>query len=213
MFAGMSTREKYNAWAAQYDADANRTRDLEGVSLRRMLASLPFAEVLEAGCGTGKNSEWLAGRAKKLLAVDLSEEMLKHAKNKITAPNILFKQADLLGEWNFTDGVFDLVVFSLVLEHIELLAPVLRAAAEKLKPGGHLYIGELHPFKQYTGSLARFEKDGQRIELGCYTHHISDFYAAAAGSGLSLAGLNEWFDEDAKDIPRILSLLFRKNGT
>jgi SAM-dependent methyltransferase len=211
MFAGMNTREGYNAWAAQYDADNNRTRDLEGVALRQTLAPLPFSTVLEVGCGTGKNSEWLVGRARQVLAVDLSEEMLKHARNKVAAPNIVFRQADILEGWNFTGGVFDLVVFSLVLEHIEFLGPVLTAAAGKLAPGGHLYIGELHPFKQYTGSLARFEKGGERIELGCYTHHISDFYAAAQGSGLALAGMNEWFDEDTKAVPRILSLLFLKN--
>ena len=46
----------YNAWAVQYDEDINRTRDLDKMVTIESLSSIDFLEVLELGCGTGKNS-------------------------------------------------------------------------------------------------------------------------------------------------------------
>lgn len=52
----MNVETAYNKWAEQYDTNENKTRDLEGVSLRKTLANINFEECLEIGCGTGKNT-------------------------------------------------------------------------------------------------------------------------------------------------------------
>jgi hypothetical protein len=98
-----------------------------------------------------------------------------------------------------------------VLEHIEDLAPVFQEVARALNPGGHVYLGELHPFKQYAGTKARFDTAQGRHLVPCFNHHVSDFLLAAKSQGLQLADLNESFDqEDRRQLPRILTLLFRK---
>lgn len=207
----MDIRESYNAWAAQYDTNHNRTRDLEGVALRSLLKDLPFRSCLEIGCGTGKNTLWLAQKAVHVTAVDFSEQMLEQARAKVTGEHVSFVKADVLQDWAFSKSTFELVTFSLVLEHVEHLAPVLRKAASVLSPGGHVYIGELHPFKQYNGSKARFETAGGQHTLTCYTHHISDFVQAANQSGLTVVDVQEYFDEgDSSGIPRILCMIFKK---
>ncbi|WP_315815388.1 class I SAM-dependent methyltransferase [Paraflavitalea speifideaquila] len=71
-----------------------------------------------------KNTEWLIKKAQEVTAVDLSEEMLAVAKVKINSPNVQFIQADITTPWTFTKGQYDIVGFSLVLEHIEQLGPV-----------------------------------------------------------------------------------------
>ena len=38
----MKVQEAYNIWAEQYDTNANKTRDLEALSLRNSLAELKF---------------------------------------------------------------------------------------------------------------------------------------------------------------------------
>lgn len=63
-------------WSSQYDTDRNRTRDLEALELREALAGQRFRRILEIGCGTGKNTQWLHGICRKCTAVDLSEGML-----------------------------------------------------------------------------------------------------------------------------------------
>jgi ubiquinone/menaquinone biosynthesis C-methylase UbiE len=204
-------QQAYNSWAQQYDSNENKTRDLEARSLRETLAPLTFEHCLEIGCGTGKNTVWLMQKAATVTAVDLSEEMLSKAKEKITSPNVMFVQADITQPWNFATKQFDLVGFSLVLEHIELLQPIMEKASAALKSGGYLYISELHPFKQYNGSKARFDTAEGTQVVTCFNHHITDFTDAAKANGLSLANLAEYFDDDNRNtIPRLLTLLFVK---
>lgn len=207
----MDVRSAYNVWAEHYDTNKNRTRDLEGIALRQILSGIPFDNCLEIGCGTGKNTVWLKDKAQHVTAVDLSESMLAKAKEKVGNDRVTFIQADITKDWGFTDERFDLVTFSLVLEHISNLDHVFAQVAKMLKPGGYVYVGELHPFKQYTGTKARFDTSAGRQEVTCYTHHVSDFVHAATRYGLSLQGVEEFFDEgDRTSIPRILNVLFRK---
>src|SRR5215470_12401290 len=110
----MDTGQAYNIWASQYDTESNKTRDLEAKAIRQVLADISFDSCLEIGCGTGKNTVWLMERVKKLTGVDLSSEMIARAKHKITSPKLNFIQADINGEWNFRDQLYDLVSFSLV---------------------------------------------------------------------------------------------------
>jgi len=205
-------QQAYNVWANQYDSNNNKTRDLEAKALRSILESLHFGSLLEIGCGTGKNSEWLVTKASHVTAVDFSAGMLEKAKEKIKANNIEFVQADITQLWNFTSSSFDIITFSLVLEHIENLDFIFSEAKKKIHAGGYIYIGELHPFKQYSGSLARFDTEQGRVELQCFTHHISQFVQTAKQHGFQLIDLNEWFDEDNASLPRILSLLLQKEG-
>ena len=148
----MNIQTAYNTWAETYDTVLNKTRDLEAAAIRQLLADVPFAEVIELGCGMGKNTEWLAAQAAHVTAVDFSAEMLGKAQAKIVSANVRFQQADITRAWDFASRPVDLVTCSLTLEHIQDLGAVFRQAARALKPGGLFYIGELHPFKQYQGS-------------------------------------------------------------
>ena len=207
----MGTKEAYNLWSEQYDTNTNKTRDLEATALRNTLERFNFDRCLEIGCGTGKNTEWLLHKASHITAVDFSEEMIAKAKSKINSNNVVFIQADIRDKWNFTNEQYDLVSFSLVLEHIENLDHIFREASQALLPGGSVYLGELHPYKQYAGTKARFEtKEGLQI-LECYNHNISDFINAANKSGLEITHLDEFFDGDETSIPRILVMIFKKS--
>ena len=209
----MNVQQAYNTWAQQYDTNSNPTRDLEGMALRETLDKIEFRSVLETGCGTGKNTEWFAAKAAHITAVDLSEEMLARAQQKAQSQNVVFKQADITQPWNFADGPYDLISFSLVLEHIENIYFIFEQAALKLNPGGHLYIGELHPFKQYAGSKARFDTEEGTQIVTCFSHNISDFTTAAKKHGFAVADIDEYFDNgDRTTLPRILTLLFKKEN-
>ena len=206
----MSIEKAYNEWSSQYDSNKNRTRDLDKKVTIKSLQDLKFNSVLEIGCGTGKNTEWLQEKASRLLAVDFSEEMLAIAKNKISSEKVIFQRADVTKKWEWTSEYFDLVTCNLILEHIEDLDHIFDQAFSKLKPGGHFFISELHPFKQYKGTKARFNSGEKLIELETFTHHISDFVNSGQEAGFQLNQLSEWFDQDKTEPPRIISLLFKK---
>lgn len=206
----MSIQQAYNNWAEQYDTNHNKTRDLEALALRAILGGIDFDNCLEIGCGTGKNTVWLATKAKSVTSIDFSGEMLAKAKEKVSSLNVFFKQADITHDWNFGNN-YNLITFCLVLEHIENLDHIFGEAAKALQPTGYVYIGELHPFKQYTGSKARFEsREGLQI-VDCFNHHVSDFVETPQKHGLKLIDIKEQFDENNRNnIPRILSVLLQK---
>ena len=206
----MNVQKAYDSWSDQYDSNLNKTRDMEALALRETLAGIKFDTCLEIGCGTGKNTAWLLTRAKTITAVDLSNEMLAKAKEKINSEKVNFIQADILQDWDFANIKYELTTFSLVLEHIENLEPVIEKVSKNIAEGGHVYIGELHPFKQYAGSKARFTTaEGEQV-VSCFTHHISDFTQAAKKNSFTIMHINEYFDEgDRNTIPRILSILLK----
>ena len=207
----MNVKQAYAQWAEQYDTNLNKTRDLEAISLRKTLPGLGFKSCLEIGCGTGKNTQWLSGKTQHLTAVDLTEEMLEKAKEKVQASHVVFVAADITQPWDFCSQTYDLVTFSLVLEHIEDIHTVFKKVAMVTDPGALVYVGELHPFRQYGGSKARFETEEGTTVVTCFTHHLSAFTSAAAEAGFGIEAVNEFFDDDDRTkVPRILTLLFRK---
>lgn len=205
----MDTREAYNKWADTYDTVVNKTRDLELIAAKELLAEADFSKVLEIGCGTGKNSSWIKDRTTDLLAVDFSEGMIGQARKKITDKHVHFQQADITSPWNFRKST--LIICSLVLEHIENIEFVFEQAAMNLEPNGCFYCCELHPYKQLEGSRAKFESGNALIELEYFIHHISDFYNAASKNKFRCIRLDEWFDNnDKQTTARLVSFLFQK---
>ena len=56
-------------------------------------AEFPPGRILDAACGTGRHSEWLAARGHELVGVDISTDMLTRARAKL--PRARFEQGDL----------------------------------------------------------------------------------------------------------------------
>ena len=155
----MSIRDAYNTWAATYDTDRNLTRDLDQRVTRQTLSGLRCASILEIGCGTGKNTPFLAQIGEHVHCLDFSEAMLARAQAKSPPANVTFTVADLTRSWPCADQSADLVVCNLVLEHIADLPFIFGEASRCLVEQGHFFVCELHPFKQYEGSKAKFQED------------------------------------------------------
>jgi ubiquinone/menaquinone biosynthesis C-methylase UbiE len=207
----MSIQNAYNNWSETYDTNTNLTRDLDQKITRNLLANQQFDSILEIGCGTGKNTAFLTQIGQRVHALDFSQGMIEKAKEKVQAGNVRFSTADLTQRWPCEDGAYDLITCNLVLEHINDLSHIFSEAARTLMPNGKFFINELHPFKQYQGTKARFEKNGETTEVDAFVHHISDFINAAIANGLKMAKLNEyWHEEDKNKPPRIVSFIFEK---
>jgi len=199
----------YTEWAATYDTDRNLTRDLDQEVTRAALAGHSYRSILELGCGTGKNTRLLARIGERVHALDFSEGMLAQARAKQPGANVTFSVADLTQPWPCADQSVDLIACNLVLEHIADLGFIFAEAARTLVRPGRFFICELHPFKQYLGSKAVFQRDQARIELPAFVHHISEFLGAAASAGFALAELKEWWHADDRNAPpRVVSFMF-----
>lgn len=205
----MKIEDSYNSWAKSYDSVENKTRDLEAIVLRETFLNPHYGNVLELGCGTGKNTGWLSKKADFVTALDFSSEMIAKAQAKIEAENVTFSQSDITEQWPVKAGWSNLITCSLVLEHIDDLHFIFKEAARVLKRRGKFYICELHPWKQYQGKQAKFETDGATHLPEVFLHHISDYLNTAKAEGFHLLDLNEWFDDpQKKNVPRLISLVF-----
>jgi malonyl-CoA O-methyltransferase len=209
----MNIQDAYTDWSVTYDSDRNLTRDLDQTVTRETLVNRNYHSVLEVGCGTGKNTLMLAQIGERICALDLSVGMLKQAQRKIQSARILFAVADLTKAWPCKTESVDLIVCNLVLEHVRDLSVIFSEAGRSLVTGGEFFISELHPFRQYQGTKANFQRGQQTIEIQAFVHHLSDFTDAAARSGLSIHSFREWWHEaDQNKPPRLVSFMFEKRA-
>jgi ubiquinone/menaquinone biosynthesis C-methylase UbiE len=202
----------YDRWAKTYDTDPNRTRELAAEVLRQLRLELAGHTVIEIGCGTGYNTQWLVERARNVLALDFSEEMLRRAKARVRSPRVRFVQHDIRSTWPVADASADRVVVMLVLEHIEQIEPIFAEAGRVLRAGAELLVCELHPMRQMCGGRAEFTnpETGERERISAFLHDISEYLNAGSGSGFELVHIDEWRDSNTlRDWPRLLSVQFR----
>lgn len=204
-------KEAYNEWAEVYDTNENRTRDLNAKTIRQESFSFKNKRILEIGCGTGLNTQYLIQQAGQVVGLDISEKMLSKARGRIHHKNTMFVQGDITKPWNFESESFDFIVANLVLEHIEQLSHAFTEANRVLTSGGTFYIGELHPYKQLRKSQAKFvsQKTGKVVLVDAFTHSVSEYINEGLQAGFTLHQIKEYQDKEDQ-IPRLLTLLFRK---
>jgi len=100
----------------------------------------PGVLALEVGCGTGMFTEWFARTGARLVAVDISAELLQQAHTRNLPPSQVrflekrFEDCDV-------DGPFDAVIGSAVLHHLEI-EEALDRIYRLLKPGGVMSFAE-----------------------------------------------------------------------
>jgi SAM-dependent methyltransferase len=134
----------WNKVARKYALDP--IADMAGYekTLQRVQALLsPDHEVLEIGCGTGSTALRLAPGTRRLLATDVSAEMVAIAREKLAAqpvPQLEFRVADADTPLSLSPS-FDAVLAFNVLHLVEDLPGALQAAMDALKPGG-LFISK-----------------------------------------------------------------------
>ena len=204
----------YDRWASIYDADKNITRDLDALVMRRVPVQIENLDVLELGSGTGKNTEYLAAHAKRLIAMDVSAGMIARAHQRIPTSNVKFILHDVRDSWPVPPASVDAVVANLILEHVHDLAPVFFEASRVLRPGGQFFFCELHPYRQLAGGQANFidPDTGETVHVAAHVHTVSEYVNGAVEAGFSVRSLGEWTEDGAGPDapPRLFSLLLER---
>ncbi len=105
----------------------------------------PGMTVLELGCGAGYFTQELARSGADIVAIDVSPELLEIARTNCSAPNVQYEIENAYA-LSYDDAVFDSVVGSSVLHHLEI-EKALRDIYRVLKPAGTIYFTEPNMLK------------------------------------------------------------------
>jgi ubiquinone/menaquinone biosynthesis C-methylase UbiE len=130
--------------ARKYAADPIADPAGYETTLRRVQALLSIDQtVLEVGCGTGSTALRLAAGTRRMLATDVSAEMIAIAREKLAAqplPQLRFGVADAQGA-GAGNARHDVVLAFNVLHLLPDMDGALRATLSSLEPGG-LFISK-----------------------------------------------------------------------
>jgi demethylmenaquinone methyltransferase/2-methoxy-6-polyprenyl-1,4-benzoquinol methylase len=148
-------RESYNAMSHWYDIFTSSEKRFTDIGIK-MLDTQPNQSVLEIGCGTGYALTKFADKGTKVIAIDLSEKMLRAARRKNQGKSISLFQADGLF-LPFSMDQFDNVFISFTLELFDTpeIPKVLNESHRVLKENGKLVVVSLA--KQNTTAVRIYE--------------------------------------------------------
>jgi cytosine/adenosine deaminase-related metal-dependent hydrolase/SAM-dependent methyltransferase len=184
-------REAYRRVSHSYDAEPNPMLSLEQRFLASLLPPLANLDVIDLGCGTGR---WLASLApqnpRSLMGVDACPEMLAQATRKVpVGANLVLADCNRLP---IRDASADLVLCSFVAGYIENLSRVAEEIRRFLRPGGCVFISDLHPATtSKLGWRRGFHASGSFVDVATFPRSTSDVIAAFEKNGFRTTVLLE----------------------
>jgi ubiquinone/menaquinone biosynthesis C-methylase UbiE len=84
----------YDALSKNYDELYGEEQNKKHARLLKFIGNRRFRMIVDVGCGTGKLLELIAPRSEQGLGIDLSVQMLKKAKARITNTGVQLVRAD-----------------------------------------------------------------------------------------------------------------------
>lgn len=192
----VSVQEGYARWAPVYDQSPNPLLALEERYLQPLLPPLAGKRVLDLACGTGRwSSRLLARGAGAVVGVDVSPAMLAVANRKPDLKGRL-AVADCC-DLPFRDGVFDLVLYSFALGHIQDVRRVAREVARVTTENADVYVSDLHPSAHAQGWKTAFRDRRGPVEIATWPQSLEEQLALWGSAGFHCvqaiaARLGEW---------------------
>ena len=191
----VSVKEGYDLWSKIYDEETNVLIMLEERYLYPKLAQKNYRHIFDCGCGTGRLAHWLRRQfpEAEICGADFSEGMLKKARDKEASSQINWHYADLNKQFPFADLRFDLVMSSLVIEHINSLDNYFSEIRRVAAADADIFITGLHPAMHLLGISARFKLDDSDANImpESQCHNLAAVFNAATAAGLQVTRIEE----------------------
>jgi SAM-dependent methyltransferase len=187
----VDVRTGYREWAPTYE---DTVEDAMDIALLEKLAEPAWRELRRAadlGCGTGRTGAWLRDHGVAAIdGVDVTPEMLAVARGRGAHDRLV--EADVTAT-GLEDAAYDLVIASLVDEHLAELGPLYREARRLAQPGGCFVLVAFHPhFIMASGMPTHFRSAaGEPVAIATHVHLLSDHVTAGLEAGWTLAEMRE----------------------
>ena len=162
------TREYFNKLAGKFGRSYCPGRSWQALA-HLLITLIPAIDVADLGAGEGTLSQLLAKRARKVIAIDISERMIEVGTQLAKDhgfTNLEYRLGDL-EEPPIAGSSIDLAVFSQALHHANSPHKAIAAARRILRPGGRLAILDLltHSFEQARELYADLWLGFSEVEL------------------------------------------------
>jgi ubiquinone/menaquinone biosynthesis C-methylase UbiE/biotin operon repressor len=162
------TREYFDKLAGKFGRSYCPGRSWQALAYF-FLTTMPPIDVADLGAGEGTLSQILAKRARKVIAVDLSERMVEvgaQLAREHGFSNLEYRLGDL-EEPPIAENSIDLAIFSQALHHANSPQKAMAAAGKILRPGGRVVILDLlaHAFEQARDLYADLWLGFSEVEL------------------------------------------------
>ena len=201
----------YDLWSEVYDTDGNFLQALDTIEMQTLLPKMlsrmspPSSpcEIVDLGCGTGRNMTHLLDRpATTVIGLDASPKMLEVARSRIdkhmaqssstseVAQVVKLEHYNLLSSSHIPSCALDAdaVISTLVLEHIP--SPIFfERVAQLLRPNGLALVTNMHSDMGAISQAGFVDpKIGQKVQTQSFVHHLDDVVADAQKQGLEVVG-------------------------
>lgn len=199
------TREAYDRLAPVWSSATDEgpfNGGLERPAVRELMpTSLAGAAVLDAGCGSGAQCEWLLDAGADVTGIDVSPRMIEEAERRCAGRG-RFLVADLAEPLPLDAGSFDGITCSLALHYLRDWTVPLRSFASALCAGGWVVLSADHPFgpplpTQHGGYFATelvsdtWTKNGVEVTQHFWRRPLSAAIAAFGHAGFVIDRIAE----------------------
>jgi SAM-dependent methyltransferase len=192
----VDVRAGYGEWVSTYEDTVEDAMDLALLDELRRPSWRTVRRAADLGCGTGRTAAWLrrSGVA-SIDGVDLTPEMLAVARSR--GAHVRLVEADVAAT-GLETGAYDLVIASLVDEHLEELGPLYEEAWRLAGPGGSFVLVAFHPhFIMAAGMPTHYTSgSGEPVAIATHVHLLSEHVTAGLRAGWTLAEMREGVIDD-----------------
>lgn len=176
--------DKYEALIAREDYQGNILKSL------REISPLENRIVLDLGAGTGRLACMLAPHVDRIRAFDISEEMLRVCRQKLTASGLTNWQVDVADHRQLPveDHSADLIVSGWSVAYLAVWNP------ETWQRELEKWLGEMKRVLRPSSYIVLFESLGTGNELPIKLEHLKEYYPWLDEVGFQ----NKWIRTDYK---------------
>ncbi|MDG6981615.1 MAG: methyltransferase domain-containing protein [Nitrososphaerota archaeon] len=163
-----SAERFFGAHAEGYAKSPSHAHGEDLAVLIDALGPRPTDLALDVATGTGFTAMALAPRVRRVIGIDVTDEMLTEARKLALAQgqsNIVFEMGDALGT-KFADASFDIVTTRRAAHHFKDVPGFLREAHRLLRTGGRLGVVDMSPpegAEEFTNQIERI-RDSSHVE-------------------------------------------------
>jgi SAM-dependent methyltransferase len=213
--SAISQREQWDRQYSEKDYFFGREPSELARSALDLFLELGVKEVLELGCGQGRDTWYLANNGMNVCAIDYSEigisQMKEFAKNN--GCDVELMTHDAKHGLPFPDGSFDAVYshmfFTMEFTEAEV-ADMLAECRRVLKSGGLNIYSVRNPADLHYGKFTKMGEDMWKNPLGFVVHFFSEDTIRRMSSGYDIIWIKEFEDGSPPFVKRLYEVALRK---